>query len=93
MGVTDGNFHGTAVAILVEDVVGASRQIGGEKGCDGWGWFPLPGLFGGGFAITPQHHDPHEAPRQHRVPQSLPGLYLGARWGGVTLHWRSVPGS
>jgi hypothetical protein len=81
--VTDSNFHSPAVAILTHDLVSAQRQIGGEKCCDGWGWLSLALLFGGGFALTSQHHDPHEATRQHRVPQATPGLDLGARFARV----------
>jgi hypothetical protein len=33
---------------------------------------------GGGLARTSQPHDLHEAPGQHRVPQAIPGLDLGA---------------
>ena len=47
------------------------------------GGFLCPGRLVGAFAITSQHHDPHEAPRQHRVPQAIPGLDLGARFAGV----------
>lgn len=83
LGVTEGNVHGPAVAIRVSDILGAYRQSGGEKGFDGWGWFAVPGLCGGGCARTPQPHDPHEAPRQPRVPQSIPGVDLGARCAGV----------
>src|SRR5262245_47456300 len=72
--VTDRNFYGPAVAILAHDLVSAQRQLGGEKGFDGWGWFSLALLFGGGFALTSQHHDLHEAPWQYRVPQATPGL-------------------
>ena len=50
---------------------------------DGWGWFSLPVLFEGGFVRMPQHHDPHEAPRPHHVPQAMPGLDLGAHFAGV----------
>ena len=81
--IADFDFHGPAVAILVQDVVGTQGKIGGEQGFDGWGWFSLPRLFGGEFARTPQHDDPHEAPRQHRMPQAIPGLNLGARFAGV----------
>src|SRR5437870_4436013 len=77
------NLHGPAVAILAHDLCRAQRQIGGEKGFDGWGWFSLAWPLGGGCAMPAQHHDPYEAPRQHRVPQSLPGLDLGARFAGV----------
>src|SRR5215467_89437 len=66
--VTDSNFHGPAVAILTHDLVRAQRQIGSEKGFDSWGWFSLALPWGGGFALPSQHHDPHEAPRQPRVP-------------------------
>jgi hypothetical protein len=83
VGVANGHFHGPAAAILVDDVGGASRPLSGAKGFDGWGWFSLPGLFGGDFAITPQHHNPHEAPRQPRVPQAIPDLERGARFAGV----------
>ena len=83
VGVANGNFHGPAVAILVDAVVGASRPIRGKKGFEGWGRFSWPGLFGGGLALTPQPHHPHEAPRHHRVPQAIPGLALGARFAGV----------
>jgi site-specific DNA recombinase len=76
-------LHGPAGAILAQDVLRAQGEIGGEKGFEGWGWFSLPMLFEGGFASTPQHHDPHEAPRQHRVPQTIPGLDCGARFAGV----------
>src|SRR5215510_3706898 len=81
--VTDSNFHGPAVTILAHDLVSAQRQIGGEKGFDGWRWFSLALLWGGGFALTAQHHDLHEAPRQHRVPQATPGLDLGAGFARV----------
>lgn len=37
MGVRDGTVHGLAVAIRVEDVLGAARQSAGEQGCEGWG--------------------------------------------------------
>ena len=77
------NFHGPAVAILAHDLVSAQRQIGGEKGFDGWGRFSLARLFGGRFALTSQHDDPHETPRQPRVPQATPGLDLGARFARV----------
>ena len=40
--VTDSNFHGPAVAILAHDLFSAQRQIGGEKGFDGWGGFLWP---------------------------------------------------
>ena len=81
--VPDSNFHGPAVAILAHDLVSAQRQIGGEKGFDGWGWFSLALLLSGGFALTAQHHDLHEAPRQYRVQQATPGLDLGARFARV----------
>src|SRR6266851_7968619 len=45
IGVADFNFHRPAVAILVQDVLGAQSQISGEKGFDGWGWFSLPRPF------------------------------------------------
>ena len=83
IGVTDGNFHGPAVAIFVQDVLGAQGQIGGEKGFNGWGWFSLPRPFGSAWTLTSQHHDQHEVPRQHCVPQATPGLDLGARFAGV----------
>jgi hypothetical protein len=83
VGVTKSNFHRPAGAILAPDVRRAQGESGGEKGCDGWGWFSLPVLFAGGCARTPQHYDPHEAPRHHRVPQSIPGLELGAHFAGV----------
>jgi hypothetical protein len=83
MRVADFNCHGPAVAILVDDVVGASRQSGGDKGFEGWERFSLPGPFGGVLALTSQPHDPHEAPRQHRGPQAIPGWALRARFAGV----------
>ena len=39
--VTDGNFHGPAVAILAHDLCRAQRQISSEKGFDGWERFSL----------------------------------------------------
>src|SRR5262252_92939 len=81
--VTDRNFHGPAAAILAYDLFRAQGEISGEEGFEGWGWFSLARLFGGRFGLTSQHHDPHEAPRQHRVPQTIPGLDLGARFAGV----------
>jgi hypothetical protein len=81
--VANGHFHRPAVAILVQDIFSAQRQIGGEEGFENWGWFSLPRPFGRGCALTSQHHDPHEASRQHRVPQALPGLDLSARFAGV----------
>jgi len=83
MRVADVTFHRPAVAILVDDVVGASRQSGGAKGCDGGERLSVPGPFGGVFALTSQPHDPPEAPRQHRRPQAIPGLALRARFAGV----------
>src|SRR4029434_3194812 len=77
------NFHGPAVAILTHDLFSAQGEIGGKKGVEGWGWFSLARRWGGRSAPTSQYHDPHEAPRQHRVPQALPGLDLGARFAGV----------
>ena len=44
--IPDGNFHRPAVAILVQAVLGTQRQIGGEKGVEGWGWFALSRAFG-----------------------------------------------
>src|SRR6516162_2769974 len=81
--VSDRNLHGPAVAIFAHDLVTAQRQIGGEKGLEGWGWFSLALVFGGELALTAQHHDLHEAPRQHRVPQATPGLDLGACFARV----------
>jgi hypothetical protein len=68
--------------------VGIQGQIGGEQGLDGWGWFPLPSPFGCACGIPPEPHDADEAPRQHRVPQSAPGLSLSVSFcgmGGPTL--------
>ena len=79
----DCHVHRPAVAILVDDGGGTERQIGGEKGFEGWERLSLPKPCGGVFAFTSQHHDPHEAPRQHRVPQAIPGLALRARFAGV----------
>ena len=86
MRVADVTFHRPAVAILVDDVVGASRQSGGAKGCDGGERLSVPGPFGGVFALTSQPHDPPEAPRQHRRPQAIPGLDLRARFAGGGAH-------
>jgi hypothetical protein len=61
--VTDSNFYGPAVAILAYDLCRAQRQIGGKKGFDGGEWFSLSLPFDGSFAMTTQHHDPHQAPR------------------------------
>ena len=83
MRVADGHFHCPAVAIRVDEVVGASRQSGGDKGVDGGERFALPGPVGGVFALTSQHHDPHEGPRPHRGPQAILGLDLRARFAGV----------
>jgi hypothetical protein len=33
--------------------------------------------------MTTQHHDPHEAPREHGRPPAMPGLDLCARFAGV----------
>jgi len=76
-------LHGPAVSVLGQDVLGAQRQIGGEKGFNGWERFSLPGPFGGALTLTSQHYDPYAAPRQHRMPQSIPGLYLGTDFTGV----------
>ncbi len=81
--VTDGNFDGPAVAIRTHDLFCAQGEIGREKGFDDWGWFSLSWPFGGSCAMPAQHDNPHEAPRQHRVPQALPGLDLRARFAGV----------
>ena len=44
------------------------------------GGFLCPGRLVAACALTSQHHDPHEAPRQHRVPQA-------------TQAWISAPAS
>ena len=69
--------------LLAYDLCGASRQIGGEKGFAGGGRFSLAWPFAGHFALTTQHHDPHEVPREHGMPQAIPGLDRGARFAGV----------
>ena len=68
-------------AILAQDVLGAQRQIGGEKGFDGWGWFSLARLFGGGFAMHVA------APRPARGAQATP------RATGHHQAWISAPAS
>ena len=78
VGVTDGNFHRPAVAILREDVLRAQGEIGREKRLDRWGWFVVASPCGAALALTPYDHDPQEAPWQHRVPQTTPGLDLSA---------------
>src|SRR5215467_283283 len=60
-------------ALKVRSVVKKASRAGGA----------LAPLFGAGLALTAQHHNPHEAPRQHRVPQPLPGLDLGTILTGV----------
>jgi len=78
VGVANGNFHGPAVTIPSQDVVGAQRQIGGEKGFKGRGRVSLPRPFGRAWTITSQHHDPYEAPgntechRPHQACISAP---------------------
>ena len=52
VGVTNGNPHGPAVAILAHALFSAQRQIGDEKGFDGWERFSLSWPFGGGCALT-----------------------------------------
>src|SRR5512134_799978 len=83
IGVTDGNFHRPAAPILREDVLWAQGEIGREKRLDRWGWFVVASPFGAVLVLTPYDHDPHEASRQHRVPQATPGLHLGARFARV----------
>ena len=84
VGVTDGNFHGPAVAILASRCPAALKvRSVVKKASMAGGGFLWPGRLVAAFGITPQHHDPHEAPGQHRVPQPIPGLDLGARFAGV----------
>src|SRR5918996_1705188 len=83
VGVTDFDFHRPAVAILSHDVIDAQGQIGGEQGFEGRQWFSLPRLFRHAFAIPPEHHHTNQAPRQHRMPQPTPGLYLGTCFARV----------
>jgi hypothetical protein len=81
--VTDGNFHDPAVAIRAYNLFRAQGEIGGEKGFDRWEGFALARLFGGRGLRTAQHDDPHEAPRQHSMPQAIPGLDRCACFAGV----------
>src|SRR5512145_902462 len=83
VGVTHGHFHGPTVAIFAHDLCRASRPLGGEQGCEGGRWLALSWSFGGRCALTSQHDDPHEASRQHRVPQPIPGVALRPRFAGV----------
>ena len=81
--VTDRNFHSPAVAIRAHDLVRAQSEVSSKKGFESRRWLALARLFGGGDAWTPQHHDSHEAPGQHRVPQAIPGVDLGPHFAGV----------
>src|SRR2546426_7252559 len=83
VGVAYGNFHGPAVAILAHDFLRAQRQVGGEKGFDDWKWFSLAWPFSGRGALTAQHYHPHQTPRQHRVPQAIPGVDLRPCFTGM----------
>src|SRR5919198_4313595 len=85
VGVTDGDVHRPAVAILREDVLRAQGEIGREKRLDRRRWFARSSPFGAVCALTPYDHDPQEPPRPHRVPQATPGLALGARFARVGL--------
>ena len=85
VGVTDGNLHCPAIAILCEDVLRAQGELGREKRLDRWGWFAVARTCGAALALTPYDHNLQEAPRQHRVPQAIPGLDLGTRFARVRL--------
>ena len=85
VGVTDGNLHCPAIAILCEEVLRAQGELGREKRLDRWGWFAVARTCGAALALTPYDHNPQEAPRQHRVPQAIPGLDLGTRFARVRL--------
>ena len=68
LGVPDGHFHCPAGMIFGSDVLGAQGEIGGEKGCDDWGWGSGATPCGGACGLAPYAHDPQEPPRPHRVP-------------------------
>src|SRR5215831_14868846 len=73
--VANGDCDGPAVAILLQDVLQAEREIRGEEGFD-WGRrFALAWLFGTGGRAT-DHDDAHQPPRQDGMPQADPGLDL-----------------
>ena len=83
VGVAHGTCYCPAGARLAPAGLGAHRQSGGDKGCHGGGRFSLPGPCGGALTRPSPDHNPPEAPRQPRVPQSTPGWYLGACCTGV----------
>ena len=58
VGVTDGNVHRPAVAILREDVLRAQGEIGREKRLDRRRGFAVSSTFGAAGALTPYDHDP-----------------------------------
>src|SRR3989442_10923247 len=78
VGITNFDFHRPALAVLVQDGLGAQGEIGREKGLDRREWLSLSSVFEAACGLTPHHHAPDESPRQYQGPEPTPGLELGA---------------
>jgi len=83
VGITHVDFHRPALAVLVQDGLGAQGEIGREQGLDRREWLSVPSVCEAACGLTPHHHDPDEPPRPYRVPEPTPGLQLGALFAGV----------
>src|SRR5215831_14859430 len=83
IGVTNCDFDGPAVSILLQHVLHVEGEIRGEEGLDGgrrlvsaWRLAPLP-------RGAADRHDPYQPAGQHGVPQAHPRLHLRARFAGM----------
>ena len=94
IGVTNFNFDGPALAILVHDVLAAQGEIGCEKGLDRRRWFSWPRWV---VARLPRVVRPRPACGARATPRATGPPRLGARrrphWGEASNPWRFAPGS
>jgi hypothetical protein len=79
------DFNGPALPIVLEDILRAQREVGGEEGLDGRARLARAGRSGPRGRGAPDQHHADYAPGEHRVPQALPGLDQGPRFRGMGL--------
>src|SRR5918994_3280214 len=75
--VPNRDFHGPALAILLQEVLCTEGQLRGEEGFE-WGtWLVRAPLVGARGGRTPGDHHMEQPPRQDGVPETDPAVDLG----------------